>query len=699
MSIDILTLSETARWESGQLNNDGDTVRAAIRLNWEDKDNESNGYVNFGPKTVEDGTTRKALFTHPKWGPQGTIKGWHSWKTLPDNAILEVEFGFSQGAVGTDGATFQIWEHHKGTNGRETWHKVMSVRKQYTGQMARQTIDLSHLSGQSVGCELRVDAGGTANQDWACWTEVKVVSRSSNPNAPVRLSRQPGINRDVALAPPSEENARNNHVCTVQKRNVTVSTTEHILLDPLSDFIWPGALVIGSSITTGEYKPVLTNQKRSPIKVSISNIGQNGFSYKEVADPELANVREAINDFHTSGGTSGSRISSKIESIYSEEHLKVTLKGHYKSGLDTFSGSASYDSDTTRNKLIVDFVQLYYTVDVSTLPNRFFEGPIEGPLSEDDTTYVASVTYGRRLLLMLESEDSVQEIKAAIGYASGQSININLDAKYKSVLRRSKINGLVLGGDPIRAAKTLSNIGGFDGTKKAIKDYVEFGARGGIDSPPVPLAYKLRYLSDAAVANVVLSTNYNVRNCQKATGSFGVKLHKVVLMAWDDAWEVGGASRTEEIYGSFTVKAYARPGDLIDTRRIWTVDRDLYAGLYAQTEFKDRYGQASALEVKKETKFTFNEFHKMKDTGYFELIGTIKERDWGNPDDLYGTISKRVYFNKANMPPNYRPNRTDNYEGVTIPDNRSGNHPDDFKIQFQSGNARVEMWFEINILE
>lgn len=170
--IDLLALASQARWETAQLLSDGHNGRDVTRIPFQGSG--SAGSASLGTRDLEDGTTQYALRTHPKWVDDGTIKGWFPWVTLPPNAVFQAGVGFMSGAGRSDGVTFWVWEHHI-ENGREVWNPVARVDKAYDGRLVPLWIDLSHLAGQSVSIELRVDAGASSGQDWAVWVAPRIV--------------------------------------------------------------------------------------------------------------------------------------------------------------------------------------------------------------------------------------------------------------------------------------------------------------------------------------------------------------------------------------------------------------------------------------------------------------------------------------------------------------------------------------------
>ena len=166
-NINVIDLASKARWQGGQLVDSDNTINDKV-LPWQGSDGDSRGFVRADRVWTEDSVVNYALRTHPMWVGNGTIKGWLPWVVLPLKACFKAKIGFVKGAVGTDGAYFQVWEHHR-ENGREVWNRVGNFFKKYTDKLLDININLSHLAEKEVGIELRVDTGVSSGQDWAVW--------------------------------------------------------------------------------------------------------------------------------------------------------------------------------------------------------------------------------------------------------------------------------------------------------------------------------------------------------------------------------------------------------------------------------------------------------------------------------------------------------------------------------------------------
>ncbi|WP_129337074.1 hypothetical protein [Cellulomonas endophytica] len=171
----LTEMSPAARWAGAQLTDAGGNVQDEVDLVFGGGDGDENGFARLEPLALEDGRTTTALWTHPKWVPEGTVKGWHPDTVLPPGARFEAEVGFRLGAVHTDGVRFLVIEHHTRDDGARERNPVVDVHKAYTGSLQPVAADLSHLAGRAVGLELRVDAGPSSGQDWAVWVDPRVV--------------------------------------------------------------------------------------------------------------------------------------------------------------------------------------------------------------------------------------------------------------------------------------------------------------------------------------------------------------------------------------------------------------------------------------------------------------------------------------------------------------------------------------------
>lgn len=722
MSINVLALSKNARWKGGKLLENSDNMVNATDLKWADRANEQSGYVSFGPRMLEDGSNKDVLFTHPMWVSQGTIKGWHEWKVLPEQAVLKVEFGFSQGAENTDGVNFQIWEHHNLEDGRETWTKVLDVYKTYDRQLKQVNVDLSHLSGQKVGIELRVDAGGHSGQDWACWSQVMITSGSNNLVAKIVRNAQP-INKE---SQPRPDESHPEYICTSTFQRISGTTPDVLLLNPNSDFVWPGHIIEIASIANGGYTSAkIPSENILPITISNSNLRLEASSSATMHEPRLASYRDILKAWHqnTKEGEDPANIVGNIKSFYSHADLDFQLRAAYKSVAHNIAGGVSFGSDSKTNKLFVDIRQVYYTVDVS---NRYFE-LLKESVDHDNFGYISSIKYGRIIVITFESEYTHDELRAAIDYTNGkvgekqnkktkpnsggklkdsngnllrEQTGVDLDARYSQILKSTKIRAMVIGG-PSKPVSSILNISGsVADVAKKIVNLLEAGSSTSLQSPPAPVSYTIKFLSDGSNANILMSTAYNVRQCRKVEdGIFEVILDSIVCTNAHDADPAAGIfDPTEDLYGSIVAFAFKKKEDRskVESEFLWKASRDNYQVIEHQ----------SRLRINRAFRFTIEDFQSFKDTAYIEIQSNIRDRDWTNDDDEYGGVVRdKIYLKNLEAFPQAHGQEEKEVEvpsGTQLNDYKNNKAASGTKIMFLRGGdekrARIEIWYRVNLI-
>jgi thiol-activated cytolysin len=616
MAIELANSGGDARWESGQLVG-AHVMQGAERLPWMGDSGDDRGFARVVDGTLEDGSERRVLQMHPKWVSNGTIKGWFPFAELPPSAQFRAGVGFLEGATNTDGVTFQVFAHHYESPTRKVWRRVGLLRKGYTGEIETITADLSHLAGREVAIELRVDAGDSAGQDWAVWVD-PVVDVPGGNSLEVRLSRNQQ-HFEQSLSSGEEHNALEGTICRTERIQASETDAETLLLNPTSGVVYPGAVLDGGSIGTGEYRPIAA--PRAPMTLSIElNEDQIGGSRKiEVTEPSISNVGDRINELRSRkiDGTTQAGIHYNLTKIGSQERFALSLGAHYRGTLAKFSGQLDFSSSTTTNKILVEYYQIYYEIDMD-IPHRPADLFTKDRRIGDDEVYVQNMKYGRMLLFTFESSESMDKLEAAVRAEIGD-FEANLDSEYRETLNKTKIHVMAIGGASEPVVELISN------GPAGIQNYLEKGANYSADSPGAPLSYTLRYVNDNSVANVLLSTVYTARNCFKATGRFVISNVGIRCVKSNDQ---GG--NNEEVYGGIwyeahPIDAFGREREMFK-EKIWKKGSSNYITIPA--------GDREV--VKDNVQIEFDDFPNVKDKSYFRVIANIKEEDDWDADDMFG---------------------------------------------------------------
>lgn len=362
--------------------------------------------------------------------------------------------------------------------------------------------------------------------------------------------------------------------CFTQTFKGAPGFNELFTLDPTTDVIYPGAMLKGASIPTGEYARI--NADRAPITMSISLSNITGSPSVTIDNPNnLSEVRQGINELlnrEVTGATPAQLVVEESE-VYSEQQLAIALGANYRDRTKDISGSFDFNSTTVKRKYVLKFIQKYFTLDLDSPGKRpsdlFTNLPSIESLGTTNPVYVSSVTYGRMVLYTVESESSISEIKTAFDAAieAGQREgSFELDTDSREILEKSTIKALIIGGSGASAAETI----GGDSLSK-IYDFIAEGGNYSQDSPGAPLAYKLSYVREGfPVARVVLATEYQVRNCDLAYPEYFAVISKITGTQISDT-EVNGYLRVRMTVGGERLD-FNNNG--LEDGETWSVSRD-----------------------------------------------------------------------------------------------------------------------------
>jgi len=308
-----------------------------------------------------------------------------------------------------------------------------------------------------------------------------------------------------------------NEVCTFKRFTETQRFDRFVAFAPNSATLWPGAVVRGADAENGLLTPV--GVELAPVTFSISLENINSSPVGSMPEPSLSAFREVRNQILAEGttGATPASVDFKITQVHSAAEIGLAIgAGVNWPGGSKINASFDFTDSTKRTKILVDFTQAYYTIDVDTptTPADFFGpnvtvGEIDDfVMQQNPPVYVQSITYGRRVVFSIESSESAEQIEAALkaAYKSpGIGVTGSVSVDQKKSIDDSTISAFVLGGS---GADAVGAVSGFDG----LVTYITQGGDYSQDSPGAPVAYKLAYL-DNAVTQFAVTTDFAEASC------------------------------------------------------------------------------------------------------------------------------------------------------------------------------------------
>jgi hypothetical protein len=309
--------------------------------------------------------------------------------------------------------------------------------------------------------------------------------------------------------------------CTTYKVKWAPMFNEHFLTSPTNTF-HPGMIFDGNTILTGGYKTI--QAKRDSMLISISLPTKPGTkSSIWIKNPNsIAEVRQGINQLLNNvveGGTAA-YINFDIQEVKSDEEVTIGLNATVSGWGQKVKGTYDFNESSRKSRFLIRFQQVYYTVDMDPviLPCKMFN-PIptvqeaEQLFAGTSPVYISSMRYGRMIYYMVESDSAASKTKKTLE-AGFKAWGANLDAKFsdedKSVMEATSISALIVGGSADGAVKAIDGI-------DQIREFIKDGGDVSTNNIGVPISYTLNFVSDGSIANVVVASEYTLRECEVVT--------------------------------------------------------------------------------------------------------------------------------------------------------------------------------------
>lgn len=423
----------------------------------------------------------------------------------------------------------------------------------------------------------------------------------------------------------------NGYFCTYDRYTETIRYDRFVAFQPNSATLWPGVVVHGYDAQFGHLNPLSAKLGPSTFSLSLENIASSPVGH--MPDPSLSAFREVRNDILAQGvtGATAASIDFEVIQVHSESQVAVALgAGADWPGAGAVAGSFDFSSQEKRTKVLVNFTQAYYTVDVDApyQPSRFFHWSVDvedlkkEAQPGDPPMYVQSITYGRRVLFSIESSEDADTVSAALEATLSKAVSVNaqVETSYQNVLKESTIRAFVIGG---AGGQATGVVNGFEG----MVDFIVQGGDYSAESPGAPVAYKLAYLDNAS-AQLSFTTEYNERKCERTNADVRVELLGIEHISG------GENSGNLEVYGDVWVRLPTVNSNVVNCnsggveRSLWSIA----SNSYVQVPNKGSWVPTAPIYV-------FQENVSLDKGKRLCLAGDLWESDTFSDDDMgYGEL-------------------------------------------------------------
>ncbi len=435
----------------------------------------------------------------------------------------------------------------------------------------------------------------TSKLNWYATAMKKLALKgNTSGNSAVLHSRQDGASKvEIGVGLTGSENGFStagntrqetggNTVCTFQPMRVNYVTSQDFnLFDPASR-IYPGQMFNINSILNNSFSAAQTPARKNyQIGISIFNPDNPGPGFLDVTDltrsplPEVQRQLLAPS-FQASIPAQGILDMSEVSSTTELKAKFETSSGIFlplqELGIPAeitagFQGSGDASSTARKKVYMLNLIQPMYTLNVLTNHNQLFQSA-NAHTSLTNAAYVESVTYGRRILIVVTSSATLARVKAAMSAAISAEINgtegadIDLGTKVSGETSASlqeiatTFHARIYGGENQYANAIFSNIAAF---RDAFRQYINSpsASRFTANTSALPLHYTIRRISDDALLSVRSVGNYdeliscNTSKYKVEVQYTGFTVNKVVE---------GPPDSEEDIYGTFKLSSVTTNG-------------------------------------------------------------------------------------------------------------------------------------------
>lgn len=321
----------------------------------------------------------------------------------------------------------------------------------------------------------------------------------------------------------------------------------YLLSDAGNSSVYPGAVLRGDSLMQGTTNYALIAQNRKPMTLTCSRGGNS----IRLEDGSYGAVTHAVEQLWTESNPEYSqKWEYSVHSTQNEEELKLNL------GISAGVGSASLGVSHTdkTSTMAINFTETYFSIvaEPQTGATQYFQDGYDlKSLGDYEPAYVSSVDYGRRLVVLVTTELSEDELNAKLG-ANIRGVDIGAAIEYIKKNIDSNYRMCVYGGDSAKSLQLIdSNESGgikgwwdkiLTGKSDVIDDVGNAIAEDDSLINPVPLAYHLKYLSDNSAVPAAAILNEDIILAENA------KLVTITLEGGDKA--VPGVFRLDNSVGT-----------------------------------------------------------------------------------------------------------------------------------------------------
>ncbi len=276
--------------------------------------------------------------------------------------------------------------------------------------------------------------------------------------------------------------------------------------------IWPGAILQGNSLANDP--PTAVRPRRGSGGVVIDIItGESETNSAEFDEVTKISMMEALNNIIGERIILPARFSLEVTKIESMESLRLALGLKVETFSTEIEGQLSFSTESHYSRYVVTLVQPFYQmqfVPPSSLDDWFHPEVTVDELQQDmgpgnPPVYVSSVTYGRKVHILVESTSSETEMEAHLEahYEAVTTVDATIDMELEERMENMKISAYVWGGSASHSDYSNPSAESVQ-TLLTGDQQIQTG---------LMLSYTLKDIRNGETVQVKMATEYDVEEC------------------------------------------------------------------------------------------------------------------------------------------------------------------------------------------
>lgn len=304
----------------------------------------------------------------------------------------------------------------------------------------------------------------------------------------------------------------NGLICT--SYSITLSPESETFDAPLADKMahtYPGAAYNYNDYIKNNTQPPHNKSKRNPIILQVSSSSGNGKQIL-VSDPTKNNLDETVGMLKSSLPRQANNLSTEItvQSIVNEASFALNVEAGGGGFGFKASGKFGLNYDSKKIYMSIDAKQKNYIISANRPDDAtggFFID--EGENAKNENVYMSTVTYGRRVIGIIETEldQEHMEIGAKASYDGfGVSANLGLGIVDKMSRAKTTVRLLFIGGNG-----DVINIP--NPTASSVQAVINQWMASTSSQAAVPIEYTFKNMRDIGMRWESVASNINYQQC------------------------------------------------------------------------------------------------------------------------------------------------------------------------------------------